>query len=114
VDSFIPRHSAELTEKESSPQEEPRLQVSRIFLKETIRSMHETLQGCPADLAVNLDEVGTSDWKDRKPKKVVVPLTVSAQHSQHSPSNISERETHLDCHMHLSGWRVAYSIRGYI
>ena len=37
VDSFILRHSAELTEKKSSPQEEPRLQVPRIFLEETIR-----------------------------------------------------------------------------
>jgi hypothetical protein len=39
VDSFISRHSAELTEKKSSPQEEPRLQVPRIFMEETIRSM---------------------------------------------------------------------------
>jgi hypothetical protein len=40
VDSFILRHSAELTEKKSSPQEEPRLQVPRIFLEEPIGSMH--------------------------------------------------------------------------
>jgi hypothetical protein len=67
----------------------------------TIRNMHETLQGCPADLVFNLDEVGISDWEDRKPKKVVVPITVAAQCSQHSPSNISERETHFNRDVHL-------------
>jgi hypothetical protein len=112
VDTFISRHSAELTEKKSFPSEEPRLQVPRIFLEETIRSLHETLQACPADLAFNLDEVGISDWEDRKPKRVVVPLTVSAQRSQHSPSNISERQTDLDCDVHFRRWRVSYSVCG--
>jgi hypothetical protein len=83
VDSFILRHSAALTEKKSSRQEEPRFQVSRIFLMETICTMHETLQGCPVDLVFNLDEVGISDWEDRKPKKVVVPITVAAHNIHH-------------------------------
>jgi hypothetical protein len=61
VDSLISGDSAGLTEKKSSVQEEPRLQVPRIFLEETIGSMHETLQGCPADLVSNLDEVGIAD-----------------------------------------------------
>jgi hypothetical protein len=64
ADSFISRHSAELTEKKSSPREEPRLQVRRIFLEEAIRSMHKTLQSSPADLVFNLDDVGISDWED--------------------------------------------------
>jgi hypothetical protein len=66
VDSFISRHSAKLTEKKSSPQEKPRWQVPRIFLEETICSTHETLQRCPADSVFNLDEVGISDWENRK------------------------------------------------
>jgi hypothetical protein len=45
VDSFISRHAAELTEKRNSSQEERHLQVPLIFLEETIRSMHETVQG---------------------------------------------------------------------
>jgi hypothetical protein len=83
VDSFILPHSAELPEKQSSPREEPPLQVPRIFLEETIRSMHETRQGCPADLVFNLDEVGISDWEDRNPKKVVMPITVTAHNIHH-------------------------------
>jgi hypothetical protein len=82
VDSFILRHCDELTEKKSSPQEEPRLQVPRIFLNETIRCMNEAVQGSPADLVFNLDEVGISDWEDRKPKKVVVPI-IATSHSIH-------------------------------
>jgi hypothetical protein len=54
VDSFISRHSAELIEKKSSPQEAPRLQVPRVFLDQTVRSMHEAVQGRPADLVFNL------------------------------------------------------------
>jgi glutaredoxin len=57
VDSLISHHSAELSEKKSSPQEEPRLQVPQIFLEETIRRIQEALQCCPADLVFSLDEV---------------------------------------------------------
>jgi hypothetical protein len=70
VNSFISRYSAEFSEKKSFPQKEPRLQVPRILPEEPIRTMHGTLQGCPADLVFNLDEVGISDWEDRKPKHV--------------------------------------------
>jgi hypothetical protein len=86
VDSFILRYSAELTEKKRSPQEEPRLQVPQIFLEETIISMHETLQSYPVDLLFNLDEIGISDWEDRKPKKVVVPIIVAAHNIHHQIS----------------------------
>jgi hypothetical protein len=41
VNSFISRHSAELIEKKSSPQEEPHLQVSQVFLDETVCSRHD-------------------------------------------------------------------------
>jgi hypothetical protein len=97
VHSFILPHDAELTEKKSSPQEEPRLQVPRIFLEETIGSMHETLQRCPADFVFNLDEVGISDWKDRKPKKVVVPITISAHNIHHRISRNLKHIAILTC-----------------
>ena len=92
VDSFLFRHNDELTEKKSSPQEEARLQVPRVFLDETIRSMHEAVQGCASDLVFNLDEVGISDWEDRKPKKVVVPITVGARKVHH---RISRNVKHI-------------------
>jgi hypothetical protein len=53
VDSFISRHSAELIENKSLPQEEPHLQVRRVFVAQTVRSMHEAVQGRPAGLVFN-------------------------------------------------------------
>jgi hypothetical protein len=82
VDSFISRRSAELIEKRSSPQEAPRLQVPQVLLNRNVRSMHEAVQGRPADLVFNLDEVDMSDWEDPQPRKVVVPRT-AAPHSIH-------------------------------
>jgi hypothetical protein len=83
VASFISRHSAELIDEKSSPQEAPRLQVVRVFLDQTGRSVHDAVQGRPADLVFNLDEIGISDWDDREPKKVV-PRTAPL-HSIHHP-----------------------------
>jgi hypothetical protein len=54
--------------------------------------MPETLQGCPVDLVFNLDEVGISYWEDRKPKKVVVPITVVAPNIHH---RISRNVKHI-------------------
>jgi hypothetical protein len=73
VDSFISRHSVELIEKKSLPQEEPRLQVPPVFLDYAVRSMHEAIQGHPADLVLNLDDVRISDCDSRQPKMVPGP-----------------------------------------
>jgi hypothetical protein len=86
MDSFISCHVAGLTEKKSSPPDEPRLQVPRIFLEETRRSVYETVQDRPADLVFNLDEVRVSNWEDRKPKKAVVPIIASANSLHHRTS----------------------------
>jgi hypothetical protein len=53
VDSFISRHSTELIEKKSSPQGAPRLRVPRVFLDQTVGSMHDAVQGRPVDLVFN-------------------------------------------------------------
>jgi hypothetical protein len=34
--------------------------------------MAGVVQGCIHDLVFNLDEIGVSEWEDRKSKKVVV------------------------------------------
>jgi hypothetical protein len=82
VDSFISRHSAELIEKRSSPQEEPRLQVPGVFVDQTVRSRHNAVQGRPDDLVFGLNQVEIYDWEDRERKKAVVPRT-AALHSIH-------------------------------
>jgi hypothetical protein len=86
VDSFIGRHLTQLIETKSMPQEEPRLQVLRLFLDATLRSMAEAVHGCPADLVFNLDEVRISEWEDRKPKKVIVPMAAEPDSVYHAIS----------------------------
>jgi hypothetical protein len=86
VNSFISRHLDELSEVKSTPQENPRLEVPRVFLDETIRCLQDYVHGMKAELVFNLDEVGMSEWEDRKPKKVVVPITMIGQPIHHGAS----------------------------
>jgi hypothetical protein len=37
-----------------------------------------------SELVFNLDEVGSSDWEDRKPKKVIAPQQISPDDLYHS------------------------------
>jgi hypothetical protein len=83
VNSFIGRHLDRLRKVKSCPQESQRLEVPRCFLEETIRCLGEFVQGRPAELVFNLDEVGISDWEDRQTKKVIVPLSAREQTIHH-------------------------------
>jgi glutamine cyclotransferase len=62
-----------LLQAKSSPPEEQRLQVPRVFLQRTVQNLneYEYIQGCTAELVFNLDEIGISDWENRKARKVV-------------------------------------------
>jgi hypothetical protein len=53
---------------------EASVQISQLSLEETIRTMTEVVAGCTLHLIVALDEVGVSEWKDRKTRKALVPL----------------------------------------
>jgi hypothetical protein len=44
-----------------------------------VRNLNEHVQGCISELVFNLDEVGVSDWEDRKTGKVVVPATMDGR-----------------------------------
>jgi hypothetical protein len=67
--AFVLRHSDEIIQTKSGAQEWQRSQVSGAFLKRIIQDLHEYEQGCVTELVFHLDEVGISDWEDRKPKK---------------------------------------------
>jgi hypothetical protein len=43
-----------------------------VLLERTVQNVNEYVQGCTAELVFNLDEIGISDWQDRKARKVVV------------------------------------------
>jgi hypothetical protein len=44
------------------------------------------MQGCVDELVLNFDEVGISDWEDRKMKAVIVTASVIGQTMHHGVS----------------------------
>jgi hypothetical protein len=86
VDSFVLRHRNDLTEIKSTPQEDPRLEVPRVFLDDVICRLRAYVQGIMAELVLNLDEVSMSKWEDRKDKKVIVLKTMDSQMIHHRAS----------------------------
>jgi hypothetical protein len=109
VDSFIARHCPELIEKKSSPPGEPRLQVRRVFLNQTICSLHEAVQDRQTDLAFNVHEVVMSTWDDGQPNMAVVP---SGPAPSDSSLIISECETCLGGGFDINECGVSHSVRG--
>jgi hypothetical protein len=63
----------ELIDEKSTRQEQRRLQFPQIFLDETVCCMQETVNDHPSHFVFNLDEVGISEWEDRKSKKSWFP-----------------------------------------
>jgi hypothetical protein len=97
VDSCTGRHLAELAETKSMPQEEPRRQVPRVFLNATRYAMQEAVHSRPADLVFNSGEVGISECEDRKPKKVIVPITAEPPSVHHAISRNLKHRSVIAC-----------------
>jgi hypothetical protein len=81
--SFVLRHSGDGIQTKSAAQEEQRLQVPRAFLKRTIQDRYDCIPGCVGELVVNLDEIGISDWENRKTEKVIMPAAMFAEKIYH-------------------------------
>jgi hypothetical protein len=105
------------------PDEEQRLQISRVFLERTVQNLneyeYEYVQGWTAELVCNLDEIGISDWEDRKAGKVVVshrrPYPAMSGQTRHDTSrNISKGETYLGDCVCFRCWKTAHSSQYYI
>jgi hypothetical protein len=97
VDSFLGRNLTLLMETTSTPQEDFRLQVPREVLEETLRCMEEVVQDIVRDLVFNLDEVGVSEWEDRKPKRVVISTSVIGQTIHHGVNRNPKHVTIVTC-----------------
>jgi hypothetical protein len=68
-----------VTKTKGARQEETRFEVPRVFLHEIAPFLGESVQGMKAKLAFNLDEIGMSEWENRKDKRKIVPKTVACQ-----------------------------------
>jgi hypothetical protein len=86
VDSFILHHGDGVTETERTPQEDMKLKVPRAFLDEPICCLREDVQVLKGELVFNRDEIGRSEWADRKDKKVIVLKTIDSQTIHHQAS----------------------------
>jgi hypothetical protein len=75
-----------MVQKHSTPPEEQRLQMARVFLERTIRNRNKHVQGCLAELVFSLNEVSISDWADRKTRKVAIQMTIDGQTRPHAVS----------------------------
>jgi hypothetical protein len=60
------RHQEALRRNTSPQQELFRLQVPSVFLERTIDNVKLNVHGQAVELGFNLDEVGCSDWEDRR------------------------------------------------
>jgi hypothetical protein len=69
LQAFISRHLDQLQICPSLPQEETRMIVPRAHLEDHIQLAKLFIAGRFSELVLNLDEVGSSDWEDQKPKK---------------------------------------------
>jgi hypothetical protein len=79
-------HSEAVIQTTSVPQEKQRSELPGSFLERIIQDLDEYGQGCVAELVFNLDEVGISDWEDRKTKKVSALAAMFGQTIHHGVS----------------------------
>jgi hypothetical protein len=79
VNSSLGRHWPGSCRVKSVPQETKRLEIPCCFLEETIRYLHEYIQGRPTEIVSNFDEVGIAYGEDQKSKKVILPSSMRGE-----------------------------------
>jgi hypothetical protein len=93
-----------------APQEERRLQIPRAFLERTIHDLNDYLQGCISELVFNLNEIGISDWEDRKTKKVLAAAAMFGQTMHHGLSRIVKHISMIACVSVAGKSRLPYMV----
>jgi hypothetical protein len=68
-----------------------------MFLERTVQDLKEHVQGCVAELVFNLDEVGISDWENRKTKTVILTATMRGQTIHHEISRTVKHISAIAC-----------------
>jgi polysaccharide pyruvyl transferase WcaK-like protein len=75
IASFLKKHANLICRSVVRPQEDVRLEVLHDYLHQCIRLIKELVTLVPTELLFNVDESGFSDWEERKPKCVLIPIT---------------------------------------
>ena len=97
LDCFIGRNLDLLKKGRSFPLEDSRMLVPREYLKQHLINMKKYVEGRMAELTFNLDEVGCSDWEDRKPKSVIIAKNTDSDGIFHSVDRGSKHISLLVC-----------------
>jgi hypothetical protein len=71
--------------------------VPRAHSEEHILLMKSAVEGKLSELVFSLDEVGSSDWEDRKRKKLIAPCLFSPHDAYHSALRRYRRIKLLAC-----------------
>jgi hypothetical protein len=50
--------------------------IAREYLERYMKTMKDFVRGKAFALIFNVDEVGSADWEERKPKKVIVLISI--------------------------------------
>ena len=91
--SFLQRYSKLLKIGKSFPQEDTMLTVPVEFLQQHLTNMTQYVQGCCSELLFNIDEMGSSEWEDRKVKKVVIPFETDPKSIYHKTTRKIRHQT---------------------
>lgn len=105
MNTFIGRHQDSIKKTVISPQEDLRLTVPRICLIQYLDLIKVLIQIRAAELIYNIDEIGLSDWEERKPKTVIVPEEIDTG-NLHYPVNRGIK--HVTLLIKVSGGGNAY------
>lgn len=97
VKYFLIRNKEKIGITLGIPQENARLEVPRTFLEQHIENIKKYVIGKASELVFNLDEMGSNEWEEKKPKKVIVPVKL-CQSNVHLPIKRTLRhQTLLAC-----------------
>ena len=75
------------------PQDEKRLNVSKETAKMHISNLLKYVNNIPTELILNLDEASSSDWQDKRSKKVIVPYGLSNERIEYAVERCSKKIT---------------------
>lgn len=97
LQKFIARHQNEIQRDISYPQEDLRLYITIEQCQKYLEVLKNEVDGKYAELIYNADEVGCSQWMDKKCKKVIVPLQSDNNRITHKVKRASKLQTILGC-----------------
>lgn len=75
------------------PQDDRRLNISKATAKKHISNLINYVSNIPTELIINFDEASSSDWQDKRSKKVIVPADVNNERVEYAVERCSKKIT---------------------